>query len=87
MMNGIERICYLCKHRAIFDGRMCGIDWKPQKEHIEQRYCPLGRYRLGLGDVIAMITHRTGIQWVLRKIRQGKPCGCKARQVKLNRGS
>ena len=63
----------------------CTIDGQDILRHAQERYCPLGKYRLGLGDIIAIITHRTGIQWLLRKIRRKPTCGgCKGRQIKLN---
>lgn len=80
-------ICIRCKHRQkrCAGVCLCTVDSIPIRNHAAEGYCPLGRYRLGPGDVIAIITHRTGIQWIIRKLRRGKPCGgCKERQIKLN---
>ena len=38
---------------------------------------------LGLGDVIALLTHYTGIAWLTKRLTRGS-CGCDARQEKLN---
>jgi hypothetical protein len=37
----------------------------------------------GLGDVIAKVTHATGIDAVVKKVTKGG-CGCKKRQESLN---
>ncbi len=41
----------------------------------------------GLGDVVAAVTHVTGLDKVAEKYTEltGKDCGCKARQEQLNR--
>lgn len=40
----------------------------------------------GLGDTVAHLTHATGLDRLAEVYTQatGKPCGCKARQEKLN---
>lgn len=38
---------------------------------------------LGLGDYIALLTHYTGIAWLVKRLTRGK-CGCTGRQEKLN---
>lgn len=40
-------------------------------------------HSLGLGDIIATITHYTGIAWLTKRLTRGK-CGCDKRQARLN---
>lgn len=40
----------------------CTIDGADIIQHAQERYCPLGKYRLGLGDIIAMLIHWTGLR-------------------------
>lgn len=60
-MTKAERIfkCHKCERR---NGSFCGIDKAIISEHASERYCPLGKYKLGLGDVIAMLIHWTGLR-------------------------
>jgi len=82
MKTRLLHVCHRCQRR---NGGDCTIDGVGIIEHARQRLCSIGRYKLGLGDIIAAITYRTGIQWLLRKMRRKPGCGgCKARQMKLN---
>lgn len=86
-LSDLRSVCATCKHsaRKCSGPCPCTIDGADIMQHAQERYCPLGKYKLGLGDVIAIITHRTGIQWLLRKISRKPTCGgCKGRQIKLN---
>lgn len=79
-------VCHRCPDRGEVVDRvcLCKLDGDDIRTHARERYCPAGRYRLGLGDVIAGIMHRTGIAKLWKKIR-GKKCGkCRERQMKLN---
>lgn len=38
---------------------------------------------LAIGDIIATITHYTGIAWLTKRLTRGK-CGCDKRQARLN---
>ena len=78
-------ICHGCQRRNRVNERtvVCTIDGKPLHEHAAERYCPEGRYELGLGDKIAAVLHKTGIAGIVKRITR-KPCGCKKRQQKLN---
>lgn len=80
-------VCSVCdkSQRGCKGPCACTIDGKDIMQHAAERYCPLGKYRLGLGDVVARITHATGIQAVMRRLTKKKPCGgCKKRQLALN---
>jgi hypothetical protein len=60
---------------------------KDIRGHAAERYCPAGRYQLGLGDKVAGVLHRTGIGPAYKKLRSkvtNKPCGCSGRQHALN---
>lgn len=79
-------ICHSCpdRQRGCAGPCACTLDGADIREHANQRYCPAGRYKLGIGDAIARITHATGIRKVVKVLARGKPCGCKERQLRLN---
>lgn len=81
-------VCSRCKHSArnCRGACPCTIDGVDILKHAEERYCPIGRYKLGLGDIIAKLTHATGIQKFVKAVTRKKSCGgCKARQMAMNR--
>lgn len=85
--SSFAAVCATCHHsqRQCKGKCACTIDGKDIMEHIAERYCPIGRYKLGLGDVVARITHATGIQALTRKMKGKRGCGgCKKRQLRLN---
>lgn len=70
----------------------CPIDGADITVHALELYCPIGLFKMGLGDRLARLFHFTGIRraflwaiWIL----SGRPnkevqCGCKLRQLALN---
>jgi hypothetical protein len=81
--------CHRCpdRQRNCHGPCACTLDGRDILEHARERYCPAGRYQLGLGDTVAGVLHRTGIAPLYKKIRSKvtkKPCGCRARQARLN---
>jgi hypothetical protein len=85
-------ICHRCPNRQkdCAGPCVCTVDGEDIIEHAETRYCPEGRYRLGLGDIMAMALARTGVAAVYRWLtgKRGKPCGgCQKRQQRLNQSA
>lgn len=81
-------LCHRCDRKIMppRDGVLrCGVDGEDIMEHATGSYCPTGRYQLGLGDMIAAAIYWTGIDRVWRRVRRGKPCRCKRRQLALNK--
>jgi hypothetical protein len=81
--------CHRCPDRQRpCDGPCaCTIDGRDIRDHAAERYCPAGRYQLGLGDKVAGVLHRTGIGPAYKKLRRkvtSKPCGCQKRATALN---
>lgn len=52
-------------------------------ERITQEPWTVDKPARGLGDVIAKVTHYTGIEAAVNFVTRGK-CGCKQRQARLN---
>jgi hypothetical protein len=77
-------ICHRCpqRQRDCRGGCDCTVDGRDITAHARERHCPEGRFRLGLGDMIARVTHLLGIQRLLR--RRKWRCGCAGRQNRLN---
>ncbi len=81
--------CHRCPHRSPppYAGVcLCLHDPKNPVDIIERsasRYCPAGKFKLGLGDLIARVLHFTR----LNRLKPRKHCGCKDRQLWLNRVS
>jgi hypothetical protein len=71
-------ICQYCPHLVRKGAGVCGKDDRRVSEHANDRYCPIGRYDLGLGDVIAKVLTAVGIG-------KNKCGGCAARQKALNK--
>jgi hypothetical protein len=83
------KICQACpdRKRPCAGPCPCLLDGVDIIEHAKGRYCPAGRYQLGLGDKVAGVLHRTGIGPAYKKLRgkvTNKPCGCSSRQHALN---
>jgi hypothetical protein len=84
-------VCHRCRQARKLDGCAgscpCPIDNCDISEHAQERYCPLGKYRLGPGDVIAFVSHKTGL-WRLwhwwNRITDEHCSDCKGRQLELN---
>ena len=78
-------VCHRCPHRQrpCAGACLCLVDGVDIIDHAETRYCPAGRYHLGLGDWIARLAHPLHLRekWVLLTRR---PCGCAARQQQTN---
>lgn len=94
-------ICRACPHRQRkCAGRCpCKIDGVDSSKHAEERYCPLGKYRLGFGDWIARLLEWLKVRKLAAKMMgqvaecnrcwQRDPdaeaiCGCKERQLAAN---
>lgn len=85
-MNLIVR-CHQCpkRQRPCNGPCACTLDGVDIIDHAEQRYCPAGRYRLGVGDVVARLLYLTGVRAVYLRFRKTKTCGeCQARQTSMN---
>ncbi len=79
--------CHHCLNRQQeCDGGMCTctIDGKDIADHANEGYCPIGNFRIGLGDFLARLFHRTGVKAVVNTVTGGN-CGCKKRQMDWNR--
>jgi hypothetical protein len=82
-------LCVRCEHRQrTCDGPCpCTLDGRDILDHARERYCPAGRYQLGLGDTIAGVLHKTGIGPAYLKLRSKvtkKPCNCPKNIKRLN---
>lgn len=79
-------------HRCLTAEQRVGKDWRcpndgePITHHAAEKYCPLGKYRVGPGDVLARIFYRTGIRRIVARwsIITGKQCDCKGTQIAIN---
>jgi hypothetical protein len=83
-------ICHRCPRRQQTCSGACACleTGRDIIDHaLRERYCPLGKFQLGLGDTIASLLHRTGIGPAYKKLRgkvTKKDCGCASRQRALN---
>ena len=74
-------VCHRCRDH---DGAgTCRLDSGSITGHAVEGYCPAGKYRQGLGDLVARVTHATGIAKVVKAVLPD--CGCRKRQEALNR--
>lgn len=90
VLNQRQAICNACEHapKRCAGKAVCGIDGIDLIEHAEQGYCPIGKYKLGMGDRIASALYRTRIAPLYKRVRKlvtKKPCGCPKRQKRWNR--
>lgn len=70
-------ICHTCKHRQRDCAGPCNctLSGKDIIEHANEQHCPAGKFKLGLGDTVARVTHALHIP----------QCGkCTERQKGLN---
>jgi hypothetical protein len=82
-------VCLTCPNRMKPDARhvsACSIDSRDIREHAHARACPIGRYQLGVGDLLAVLFNRLGVRRVadLWTRLTKRPCDCSGRQAKLN---
>jgi hypothetical protein len=101
MSSQFAGICHRCPHvqPPPYSGKCaCTIDGRDILDHAKDRYCPLGRFRLGLGDWIARVLTATGLRPLLARMAldialcnapwladgQQPTCGCAERQTALN---
>jgi hypothetical protein len=64
----------------------CLIDGRNIIDHAKEAYCPLGKFRLGPGDILAAAFHRLGIRRMWLKLRGKSGCSkCAKRQTWMNR--
>jgi hypothetical protein len=85
LSHRLQILCARCPHsqRGCQGPCACTVDGRDILEHAAEGYCPLGRYKLGPGDVLAIIFHRTGIRWLVGLLWAS--CGCESKQKWLNR--
>jgi hypothetical protein len=82
-------VCHRCpdRQRPCAGACACTLDGVDIIKHAAARYCPAGRYQLGLGDTIAGVLHKTGIGPAYLKLRSKvtkKPCNCPKNIKRLN---
>src|SRR4051812_40781657 len=93
-------ICHRCpkRQRPCSGPCPCTIDGQDIIVHAAEGYCPVGNYQLGLGDALAWLLDRVGVQSSLQQMmhdiavcnavwtRDGAVvgCGCKERQLAMN---
>jgi hypothetical protein len=87
MLSKLILICHHCpnRERVSSSSCVCAVDRRDIIEHAQEMYCPEGRYKLGTGDVVAMILSRTGIAAAWKWVLGGKCDGCKKTQQRLNK--